>query len=353
MPDVHTLAKRHLGNLLLAALVLDPLGPGLTHDELKRAAIEGGMSVAIFNEVIAEFWAKRAGSHADEMIKAGSLDLTRVGAMNDHRFPSVFAMGTIPRVEAALTRLEQQHGVKSVKSLESILSECQDPPEKVRIALGILLTHEHVERVGDGFRRRLPSGGTFGTNAPDHPESQALHEAIRIVQAILAARGAASSSAIRPIERFHAFLEKQGWRGLAGWWAATAREAAGLWDHYPTAASILAGALLEAALVAIAEPAKTAGEWNQKFLNEDPRTWQLRELIKQAESAQTFSANEAAHARTLADVRNRIHAGRFATGGPDRFQPPHTNAHEAQVAKLHLDLLLTAILGWKPIASLS
>lgn len=352
MQDVHTLARRQLGRLLVAGLVVDPLGQGLTRDELKGAAIESGMSPAVFTEVITEFWEERTKSHADQTIRAGSNDLTLLGAMNGHRFPPVLPMSTIPRVEGALTRLEQRLGVKTAKSLEAILSECADPPDDVKLALGILLTHEHVERAGDGFRRRLPGGGSFGTNAPDHPESQALNAAIRIMEGIMAIRSAEPSSAMRPIDRFHAFLEKQGWNGLVGWWAATAQETAGLWDHYPSAATVLAGALLEAALVAIAEPAKAAGEWNHKFLKDDPRTWQLRDLIKQAEAAGTFSPNGAAHARTLADLRNRIHAGRFATAGPDPFRPPHTNAHEAHVAKLHLDFLLTAILEWKPIATL-
>jgi hypothetical protein len=353
MRDVHTLAIRQLGHLLVAALVVDPLGPGLTHDELKRAAIEIGLSAALFNEVIAKFWEERAPSRTDEMIRASSLDVTLLGVGRNNGFPPVFPMATIPTVEAAFTRLEERYGVSGVKSLESILSECSDPPDKVKLALGILLTHRHVERVGDGFRRRLSVGGSFGTNSLDHPESQALTTAIRVVASLLAKRGAASASALRPIERFHAFLQKQGWQGLAGWWAATSDEVRGLWDHYPTAATVLAGALLEAALVAIAEPAKAAGEWKQRFLNDDPQKWQLRDLINQGEAAGTFSSNEAAHARTLAELRNRIHAGRFAMAGSDPFRPPFTNAHEAHAAKLHLDVLLAAILDWKPIATLT
>jgi len=353
MQDAHQSARRQLQRLLIAAFVVDPLGPGITREELKRAAIESGVSPAVFNEVVADFWGERAASHLDETIGARSLDLMHLAMVRGHGYPSALCMDTIPKVQAAFASLEQRHGANTSKSLESILSECRDSPEKVRLAIGILLTHKHVEQVDDGFRRRLRIEASLGTTDPNHPETKALGEAIQIVRAILAARGAAPSSALRPIERFHGFLQKQGWHGLGGWWAATAQETAGLWDHYPTAATVLAGALLEAALVAIAEPAKVAGEWKQKFLSDDPRTWQLRDLIKQAEAAGTFSPNEAAHARTLAELRNRIHAGRFAMAGPDPFRPPFTNAHEAHAAKLHLDLLLTALLDWTPIAALA
>jgi hypothetical protein len=354
MVDVHQSASRDLSRLLLAALALDPFGPGLTEQELKAAAIQLGMSAAVFSEVIKKFWEDRAAQYSDQTIAASSTDLVLMGALgNGYTFPPIFPMATIPRLADAFTRLEKKHGVNTSKSLETILSECPDPPEQTKLALAILVTHKNVQRVGDGFRRLLNIGVSYGTVDPAHPATQALKAAMAAVEPIVAARAGTTLPAIKPIERFHGFLRKQGWTGMAEWWGATAQELVGLWDYYPTAATILAGAMLEAALVAIAEPSRLAGEWNHKFLNEDPRNWQLRDLIKQAEAAKTFSANEAAHARTLADIRNRIHAGRFAFGGPDPFRPPSTNTHEAQIAKLHLDLLLTRILEWKPIAALT
>lgn len=351
MRGVHNVAIRELALLLVAAQIVDPLGSGLTEPELRLAAIERGMSAAVFDEIIREFWETRATRESEQAIAASGLDLMMLAARG-HSFPSVFPMATFPRLDAAFTRLEERFGVHSPKSLEAILSECSDPPHKIKLALAILTTHRHVERVGDGFCRRLSISANLGTADPAHPDSKTLEDAMTVVESILARRSETAHPAEKPIERFHRFLKKQGWEGMAESWAAMAREVAGLWEHYPTAATVLAGAMLEMALVAIAEPAQRAGEWNQKFLNEDPRSWQLRDLIKQAEVAQTFSANEAAHARTLADVRNRIHAGRFAVGGTDRFRPPSTNAHEAQIAKLHLELLLTQILGWKPLSEL-
>jgi hypothetical protein len=89
-------------------------------------------------------------------------------------------------------------------------------------------------------------------------------------------------------------------------------------------------------------------------MNNDPKGWRLtQDLIKQAEAAKTFTTSETGHAQTLAEIRNRIHAGRHSTSGKGPFCPPSTNAHEADLAKLHLDLLLNAILTWPPISKLT
>lgn len=325
----------------------------MTQDELKAAAVQIGMSPAVFTEVIHKFWEDRTTAYSSQSIAASSQDLVLIGAVGGgYSFPPMFPMATVERLAEAFTILEKKHGVSTPKSLEMILSECPYSPEQTTLALAILVTHKNVQRVGGGFRRVLDIHGNYGKVNPAHPATDAVKAAMAAVEPILRARGGATSPATRPIERFQGFLRKQGWTAMTEWWGATAQELAGLWDHYPTAATILAGAMLEAALVAIAEPSKSAGEWNQRFLNEDSRNWQLRDLIKQAETAKTFSANEAAHARTLADLRNRIHTGRFAAEGRDPFRPPSTSAHEAQIAKLHLDLLLTRIVEWEPIAAL-
>jgi hypothetical protein len=123
--------------------------------------------------------------------------------------------------------------------------------------------------------------------------------------------------------------------------------------HSATAATVLAASMLEAALVAIAEPAQVAGKWQRTFLKTDlPERWKLGQLIDQAEAPGPFSPDEAAHARTVAALRNRIHVGKFSATGQDRFRPPFTNDHEATLAVKHLELLLAKILDWAPIAAL-
>src|ERR1017187_442444 len=105
MVDVHQSASRDLSRLLVAALVLDPFGPGLTEEELKAAAVQLGMSAAVFSEVITKFWEDRTEKHTDQTIAASSIDLTLMGALGrGHSFPPMFPMATIPRLADAFTR---------------------------------------------------------------------------------------------------------------------------------------------------------------------------------------------------------------------------------------------------------
>jgi hypothetical protein len=157
-----------------------------------------------------------------------------------------------------------------------------------------------------------------------------------------------------PIDRFGSLLRKQGWTALEMWWGMTATEMRALLEaRHTSAICTLSAALLEAALVAVAHPAMQAGQWRQQFLRRAPETWKLGELIDQAEVAATFSPAQAALAREMADLRNRIHAGRFSTAGNPPFAPPYSNVHEARQARDHLDRLLDAILRWPPIQALT
>jgi hypothetical protein len=133
----------------------------------------------------------------------------------------------------------------------------------------------------------------------------------------------------------------------------TSREMESAARFHPTAATVLAGALLEAALVAIAEPAKTDGVWRQKFLNDPPEKWKVGQLIDQAESAGTLGVADTALARNVAALRNRIHAGKYSSAGKGPFRPPSTNAHEAELARLNLHRVLDVILGCPPVVTRS
>ncbi|HEX2871010.1 MAG TPA: hypothetical protein VHP33_07140, partial [Polyangiaceae bacterium] len=137
-----------------------------------------------------------------------------------------------------------------------------------------------------------------------------------------------------------------------GWWSMTTQELRSLGDRHPTSATVLAASMLEAALVAIAEPAKNAGQWRNKDLLVSSERWKLGTLIDQAEAAFTLSKDDAVLARKLQDLRNRIHVGKFAVDGPERFKPQFANAHDATIALKHLEMLLDKILDWAPIAAL-
>jgi len=347
-------AKRAISLALVAAVVVRPLDAWLTEDELKEVVTGYGISPLVFREVIhGELSARCDTRHPDyEKLRPNGLDLTRLMMFGGEKYPAVFSMATVARLAAAFSRLEKQMGEKSGVTLELLLAEAGGDADTVERALGFLLTLNHVTLNGNRFVRRLPLDGNYGGNAASHPADEKLERMTGLVRVVVAARSGNASPASPPTQRFFLFLRKQGWEAFASWWALTVRELETTADYAPTATTVLAGALLEAALVAIAGPARAANEWRQEWLEKDPQEWQLKALIKQAESAQTFSQTDAELARTLASLRNRIHAGRFSTAGRPPFAPQYTNAHEAKIARLHLDLLITKILEWGPIARL-
>jgi hypothetical protein len=352
MHDPRDAAKRKLSLILVAALTLRPLDPHLTEDELKAAAMKCGVSPGLFHDVLSEFWDDHKDGASTDRVSVSSMDLIFLVASHGS-YPLAIPIGPVERLEQAFTRLEEQLGTPVSKTLELLMSEYGDPPDEVRLALGFLLTHKHVERVGGGFRRRLNLGGSFGKNDRDHPANAALATAMAAVESVLSARTNEASPSTPPVDRFYLLLRKQGWDAFASWWALTSRELSALSDHYPTSSTVLAGALLEAALTAISDVARDGGHWRQRFLSEKtPEQWTLSKLIDQATEAGTFDQGDRAMAEKLADFRNRIHAGRFHTGGKGPFTPRSVDGQEAHLAKLHLDHLLKRILDWRPVAGL-
>jgi hypothetical protein len=251
--------------------------------------------------------------------------------------------------------LNERLGVNAAKTVDMLSAQGQISPDEIEAGLGILLVYRLAARVEGGYKcGAKDTSGYRDEKRRDASELEARLSAMaEKVRAVFAARGDRTVQSTPPLTRFHQFLKKQELHSMAAWWAMSTGELKAAQNHLPGAATVLAASMLEAALVAIAEPAIAAGEWRQEFLTKiSPKDWKLGKLIDQAKSAGTFSQADAHLAETLQELRNRIHVGRFAAAGAERFNPPFTNAHEATLAVSHLDLLLTRILGWNPIAVL-
>ena len=355
MQSAHDQAKAAVALAFVATVIVDPLDAWLTESELKDVVTGYGIPPPVFNEIRYEILEERERSHRsqDDKLRPQSMDLMLLMMSGGTHYPPIFSMVAVERVEKAFSKLEALHGQNAGLTLELLLAECAGPPDENQRALGFLLTHGHVKRSGDRFIRTMNLGGSFGANDPNHPVIEKLARMANLVGNVVALRRGTSAPTSPPTQRFFLFMKKQGWEAFASWWALTTKELDAVADHAPTAATVLAGSLLEAALVAIAAPAKAAGEWRQNWLENDPTQWQLRDLIKQAEIAGTFTPTQSGQARQLADLRNRIHAGRFSTAGKPPFAPQYSDAHEAKLARLNLDALLARILEWAPIAVLT
>jgi hypothetical protein len=229
------------------------------------------------------------------------------------------------------------------------------PPDDVDRALALLAAQDTVKEMPAGFVRQRSWPHYDRAQERDSFLGKVAGPAKTLLDAVrdtFARRVGEHAPSDPPSDRFGQFLSKQGWTGFASWWTQSLREMRAMLEtREPTSICVLCGSLLEAALVAIAKPAKDATEWRQRFLAKPPEQWKLGELIDQAKEASVFTNDQFAHAQTLMNARNRIHPGRFAAG--DTFSPPYTNAHEARLARDHLELLLGAILDWHVIRALT
>jgi hypothetical protein len=234
-------------------------------------------------------------------------------------------------------------------------ARCPDVPRgQVDHAIGLALSWERLTRDGERFQRGGRRWAEFSTLKATPLQSKTIAHAVELlpfVRDVFAKRAGTHAPTEAPAERFHTFLTKQGWTGLATWWAMNIREMRALTEAtHPAAICVLCGALLEGALVAISEPAIKAQQWNQKFTQKPAEAWRLSELIDQAEASKVFNSAQRALAEVLAAQRNRIHVGRFHQ--TDRFNPPYTNQHEARSARDSLSTLLDAILEWPTVKAL-
>jgi hypothetical protein len=355
MADAHKEAHQRISQALIAALLVRPLDSGLTEAELEQVVVAGGISVPVFREVIHEFLARRHEDWSDEVV-VSQIDLVLVLARGENHYPAdLFPMNAFGQLHLAFDQLDREQGKHAGKTMPMLLSRCSERQEEIECALGVLLVLGRVKRAGTAFVRHADFSGEFERSPQHaaHPWSQAIRNLMPGVERVFAARTGQTVPCVPPIDRFHRFLQKQGWNEFAQWWAMTSGEMDTLSEHHPTATTVLAGALLEAALVAIAELAKNAGQWRNKFLSNPPDTWKLKELIDQAESAGTLSHADAALAANVAELRNRIHAGRHSTAGRGPFRPPSTNSHDSVLAKANLERVLDVILGWPTVLALT
>jgi hypothetical protein len=355
MSDAHAEAKKALSNALCAVLFVRPLDAGLDEEELKRAALQGGAGAGALEEVFYEVWTKQA-KDAKRRAIASMFDCDVLA--EGHAAPTdLIPVDALQALERGFDQLDRDHGKNAPKSLALITAACPGvPSDKLELALGLMVPMKRFTRSDAGFARTgLPP--LRYQRAPfrePHPQLANVRRLIPIVSAIIGARTGTAVPETSPMDRFALWLKSRGWAEFARWWALTSTELTRLSDaHHPTAVCVLCGALLEGALVAVSTPARDAGEWTQKFLNNEPTGWKLHDLIAQAEAAKTFTKDEAQHARRVAEFRNRIHAGKFSTAGKPPFVPPHTNVHEAQASRIDLAQLLDALLKWPPVASLT
>lgn len=354
MSDVYREVNRSMLMARVAAFAVRPLDSGLTLDELRSLVILDGHSAPLFDEAWDE---SNRGRRFQKLQHVELQHMDLLVMRSQEGYPRQIPYAEAETVCRVFEQLNRQLGVKSPKTLEMLAREGLSTGDAAR-GLGLLLQLRVALSVPGGYaceQKDLRGYGAVGPRGSDLERE--LETVMDRVRTVFAARTGAAVASTPPVERFHLFLKKQGLEALAGWWAITTQELRSLGDRHPTAATVLAASMLEAALVAIAEAGKKTGAWKRDFLEKPSKDWKLGALIDQAEVsspefAATFSKTDAVFARSLADLRNRIHVGKFAVEGPERFKPQFTNAHDAALALKHLELLLSKILDWPTVSAL-
>lgn len=346
-------ARTRIKASLLAALNVRPSAPTLTTDELQTLVVgRDGIGVGAFRDAVAQL--SRSSFEEDGRARLMSSEVLFFLMASEPVPQELRPIDALNSLRVAFDELENDLGSGAAADRELLHARCK-PSSAADVDRGIamLLACDALVKKSGALARR--SGWTrylaSQQGASSRPDVILALSMLSEVRDMFALRAGEHVPALSATERFAVFLEKQGWSQLGSWWSQTVTEMRGL-DERSSATSIavLCGALFEAALVAISKPAREANVWRQRFLSDPPARWKLGALIDQAGESGAFSPNLVAHARTLGDIRNRIHAGRFAKDGT--FEPPYTNAHEARIAREHLDLLLVAILEWEVIRPL-
>jgi hypothetical protein len=356
MGDVNVEAERCFRQTLVAALLVRPLDPGLTLLEMEAVLTQSGFSVPVTRDVLPGLFRERKVL-PNRMVSLKAEDLWNVFRHFDNDYPrELFPIDAVRELARAFDELDKDMSKPKAKSLAMLEAKCSGQAgDVVRLALGHMLALGAVSAVDGGFVRERDFEEEIYPQATEgkHPWITPVIRLKSIVELVLARREGLGHVSESPIDRFGRFLKKQGWREFATWWAMSTQEMRTLGEHHPIATTVLAGALLEAALVAIAATAKDAGQWNQGWLNDPPQKWQMHKLIQQAESAGTFSNSDMLMAIAVAEFRNRIHAGQFSSNWRGPFVMPHTDAHQARIARDNLEHLLERILRWPPVLLLA
>jgi len=152
--DAHQEAKRRIAETFIAVLIVRPLDPYLTQDEVEASVVESGISRPVFHEVIHQDWEDRDPKFVDRACPLQA-DLMRLSTSGDHGYPTeLFPMSVIRTLNSAFDSLDPEHGKQVGKTLEMLASRCSPQSvERVELALGFLMVHRRITKNASGYVR--------------------------------------------------------------------------------------------------------------------------------------------------------------------------------------------------------
>ena len=152
------------------------------------------------------------------------------------------------------------------------------------------------------------------------------------------------------MDAFAEQLNKLNYAPFRLWWTQIVAELRRADVHSsPVSVSVLAAALVEAALTFVVKHAHALGlgVFRSSDFDRDPRTWKIDDLVASAASGSgsaILDSQTKNRAEALIRIRQRIHAGRMLSDFPAGV--PDLRPEEARDAKTTAELVVRSVLDW-------
>jgi hypothetical protein len=346
-------AKALIKGSMLAAIAAQPLDPGLSEEELATLVVgREGIGPGSFLDAMATF---RAGpKDARQRLLGPPRDLVEIMIESSAISEEIRPSAALNAVARAFDELENQKGQRASCDHVWLMARCASlAAGKVDHALALAVAWGRIEKRGERLARR---GRRWPEYTPGRIVTQlsvsevARHAALLlpIVREVFARRADAPKGAASTSDRFAEWLAEVGPPEVAGRWTEMAGELASLdVDLQPSAVCLLAGVLLESALLAKVEDAIRRGVWKVEPGAPPPPGWSLRELVAWSSAARVFGKEELELGEWLAAVSTRTHpaAVRQALPGLPPVKPSDATRARSALMTL-LEAIATKLLAW-------
>lgn len=221
---------------------------------------------------------------------------------------------------------------------------CQTMANQINEKIGV------VRFSGNSGVRDVPS--KFYKQQPPNQIHRKPHRAkvLPIVKDVIARRTDNRPRFAEPLDAFADELDKLGYGKFRLWWTQTVAEMRCCEPaSMSLSATVLAAALVEAALTFVVKHARTLNleVFRSKDFDGEPRTWKIDDLVRSAASGSSSAVLDQqtkARAETLCRTRQRIHAGRMLSEYPAGM--PDLRPDEARDAKSIAEQVVRSILDW-------
>jgi hypothetical protein len=343
-------ADNFIRDALECSIYIAPRDHGLANDELFEAARRAGIGDGAMGDALRSFeCGERRGTrlvYHDQDGPLGEFFIRRLEP--DYRNIQAFDFvarelrtlaNELGRDKARLTR-----DVLVANGVAAGLRE-----QDVEVAISIWLATEMLEEkagVISSMSGWPPAPPGEQGDHPGHVERRdGIEKVYSIVKDIIERRTDGRRPAAEPIRAFESALNELGYARFRSWWIQTANELSRTDPALsPMSACVLAGALVEGALVMIMKRARELGKMQSPTYAKSPHTWKLEDMIASATGGGIIDAKLKDAAERLVAMRNRIHVGSLLDDKSGL--KPEARPEEAREAKQTLEGVLRSILVW-------